>query len=529
MDSNVGGAVVKPFSSGSFSGKFSSGWEKQYFSNPDPQAHTSVATENFSFDSIDQSTFDSNTTVTYKKNPETFFTKTISNSVFKPGVDSAIKAGLKKMDEFLLAHLSAPGAVISSGVSNLVAAPVLSGLTKFFKNYLEGEDLGKDVFKEMNKTAAKNIPKYGLTLLTIGGTSIYGGFSKWSESAFAGLDIENDIGFSLEQSKSTPFNKYIKTDPVKMLKDLVTKDVDKVAKDYVAEMSNVKSLKNTREAIVKELYNGNEKEAAKSTAVKSIDKQMKQIEQAQIMFERLGGSTDKVGMARGLHYAGAFAKNYGTGMAIQTGADTLLAIGGNILKSVVVDGKSWKEAFSADNAKYGEEFLKASWKTVFTVSGELIGGAFGFPEIGKKIGGIVGGFVGELSVKPFQHQKLDENGNPMFDEYGNPIMETEQGWCAIAGGATLAGGILGGCVAAFIVSNPVGWAVGVGILVGAAVGYGITVLVRHWDDVVEWAEETWADIEETAEVVIDWCEDRLEDIETGEWAEWDVWFWNWGW
>ena len=168
------------------------------------------------------------------------------------------------------------------------------------------------------------------------------------------------------------------------------------------------------------------------------------------------------GLAR-IQSGGAFLKNYALGMGIAIGVDTVVSIAGNILKGVLVDGKSWSEALAG--CEWGAEFLKASVKGVLATAGGIIGACFGNAKLGKTIGSVIGGFVGDVLVKPFTL----EDGT------------VQQEWCFAAGCAVVGGAVVGGLVAAICIcgaSGPVGWVVGVAMIVGAGICYAVVWLVH---------------------------------------------------
>ena len=145
-----------------------------------------------------------------------------------------------------------------------------------------------------------------------------------------------------------------------------------------------------------------------------------------------------------------YAWQTAAGIGITTGFDTVLAIATNALTALLLTGK-----VTFNDLKPGSTFLKTTVKDICATAGGLF---FGKP--GRAVGTIIGTVLGNLAIKPFT------------DEFG----VVEEGWCAAAGAATLAGGCAGAAVAVISFSTLPG--VGAALLIGAAIGYG-TVLLVH--------------------------------------------------
>lgn len=186
-------------------------------------------------------------------------------------------------------------------------------------------------------------------------------------------------------------------------------------------------------------------------------------------------------------------KNLAGSLGMGIGIDYVASMGATLVKNLV-EGKD----INVKNMKPGSTFLKSSTKMICVTAGTLIGG-----KTGKIIGTAVGATIAEFQVAWLS--EIDENGKSVANEK----------WCAIAGGAEIAGAIVGATVVIFLASNPVGWVVAGAMVLGAAVGYGVTCLIYYcWDDVCNFAEETFNLAKETiSDIVVDakeWVEDNVK-------------------
>ena len=176
----------------------------------------------------------------------------------------------------------------------------------------------------------------------------------------------------------------------------------------------------------------------------------------------------------------SFIKNYGVQLLSGVGIDTLFGVCGNVITSMVVDGNSFKDALK--DASIGEEFLKSSVKMVCSTAGTIIGATLGNATLGKNLGTVIGGAVGDIAVEPFK----DEEGN------------IEQGWCVAAGAAVLGGAVAGPAlitgVVTCAVAAPVGLVVAGAILVGALAGY---LLVYGAHELSKIAKQSNAELDES--------------------------------
>lgn len=112
--------------------------------------------------------------------------------------------------------------------------------------------------------------------------------------------------------------------------------------------------------------------------------------------------------------------------------------------------------------KLGSTLLKSTWKTILSKTGFFIGYSIAGPtggKVGQALGTTLGSHIGDFLVDAF---------------------DGDEGWCAIAGVAGLAGGIAGGAIATALLTAgtislafPVGTVVGLAIIVGAAITTGI--------------------------------------------------------
>ena len=180
-------------------------------------------------------------------------------------------------------------------------------------------------------------------------------------------------------------------------------------------------------------------------------------------------------------------KTLGAQMACVVVFDYAFSLLGNIA-SGIIEGKSLEEIFDISNMHYGSEALKSVNKTIFMFAGRFIGYSCGCPKLGEIAGALIGSIVNNWICAPFT------------DEFGN----VDEGWCAIAAGAELAGAIAGGVIAALCIgTGPVGWIIGLGILIGAAIAYGITALIANWDKVWEFFTNKWNDLMNIGAAAVD--------------------------
>ncbi len=164
------------------------------------------------------------------------------------------------------------------------------------------------------------------------------------------------------------------------------------------------------------------------------------------------------------------AKNLGGQMACVVGFDYALSLVSNLIQGLL-EGKSWSEVFNIDNMHYGSELLKSVNKTVFAMAGRFIGYSIGCPKAGEILGSLIGSALNTIICEPFKN------------EFG----EIDEGACAIAAAAELGGAIVGGLVAALLIcgsSGPVGWIIGLGIIIGAVFTYFVTAIIYNWDKIV---------------------------------------------
>jgi hypothetical protein len=137
-------------------------------------------------------------------------------------------------------------------------------------------------------------------------------------------------------------------------------------------------------------------------------------------------------------------------LGLTAGIDTLISIAVNGFTSYLINGE-----VKPTDWKPGSTFLKTTVKDICATAGALF-----FGKAGKAIGTIIGSVLGNLALKPFT------------DEFG----ATQEDWCAIAGAATLGGGMAGAAIGVVACASVpgVGWA----LLLGAAIGYFGTVAVH---------------------------------------------------
>lgn len=177
------------------------------------------------------------------------------------------------------------------------------------------------------------------------------------------------------------------------------------------------------------------------------------------------------------------------------GIDYITGIASNAVKA-----KMSGEKVDAKSLKLGSTALRSTTKIIFQTAGQLIGG-----KVGKVVGTAVGATIAEFQVASFGE---------------------DEKWCGIAAGAEIAGAVACAAIYVALASNPVGWIVGAALIVGAAIGYGVTLLVAHWDDVVEWGKNTVEAIvtgidyigekaEKVADKVVEAASDFVDDLETG--------------
>ena len=195
----------------------------------------------------------------------------------------------------------------------------------------------------------------------------------------------------------------------------------------------------------------------------NVDPELLKMDMSFLQMEKFLGHAGKIGSAIGIDYVASLASNY--------------------VKALITDGD-----VTIEDMKLGSTFLKSSTKEICGYAGSLIGG-----DVGKLVGTAVGAYVGELQVAVF----TDEKG----------VVNEE--WCAYAGAAQIGGAVVGAALAVFCLSNPVGWAVGLCILAGAAIGFLVTAVAYHWDNIVN-------AISNTAIAVGEWVSDALKT--TGAWC-----------
>ena len=172
-------------------------------------------------------------------------------------------------------------------------------------------------------------------------------------------------------------------------------------------------------------------------------------------------------------------KNIGLQMGVTVGFDYAFSLIGNFVGGLV-QGKTVAEALDIENMHYGQEILKSVNKTVWSFAGKFIGYSIGNPKVGQIVGALIGSTINNWICEPFR----------------KPNGDIDEGACAIAAGAELAGAIAGGVLCACLCSGPVGWVIGLGILAGAAVGYLVTVVVYNWDKISEWISDRVAAVVE---------------------------------
>lgn len=165
-------------------------------------------------------------------------------------------------------------------------------------------------------------------------------------------------------------------------------------------------------------------------------------------------------------------KILGSQMAVAAVFDYGFSLIGNFVGNLI-QGKSFAEAISMENMHYGQEALKSVNKIVWTYAGKFIGYAIGNPKVGQIVGALIGSIINNWICEPFRQPNGD-------------IDETA---CAIAAGAELVGAIAGVAIAIWC-CGPVGWAIGLGILIGAAFAYGITVFIyKCGPAIAKWVSE----------------------------------------
>ena len=204
------------------------------------------------------------------------------------------------------------------------------------------------------------------------------------------------------------------------------------------------------------------------------------------------GSFSQFATARKTLYNSFLKEAFGSGtgqaikaLAAQMGCVVVFDYAISLLTNVASalwNGTSLEDVFDISNMHYGSELLKSVNKVVFSFAGRFIGYACGCPKLGEVLGAVVGSIVNQFICAPFT------------DEFGN----VDEGWCAIAAGAELAGasviGVLAGIAAVSMGLGPVGWIVAAGIIAGAAIGYGLTLLAKtivdNWDNITGWFSNT---------------------------------------
>lgn len=130
-------------------------------------------------------------------------------------------------------------------------------------------------------------------------------------------------------------------------------------------------------------------------------------------------------------------------MGLGIGIDYIASLAANIFTASIKG-----EKLTLENVKPGSTLLKSSTKMIFAAAGHLVGG-----KTGQVVGTVIGAYIGEIQVK-------------MFD--------SNEGWCAIAGGAQIVGAVAGIAAVVFLASNPAGWCIALGALAGAAIGFVAT-------------------------------------------------------
>lgn len=164
---------------------------------------------------------------------------------------------------------------------------------------------------------------------------------------------------------------------------------------------------------------------------------------------------------------GELSINKFSGALVGAAADIGVPVVIDFAVSVVVNAlKGWDSNLSfgqnVEALKLGSTLLKSTWKTIISKAGFFIGYSIGGTtggKIGQALGTTLGSYIGDFLVDAF---------------------DDDEGWCAIAGVAGLAGGIAGGAIATALLTAgtislafPVGTVVGLAIIVGAAITTGI--------------------------------------------------------
>ena len=313
---------------------------------------------------------------------------------------------------------------------------------------------------------------------------------KYDEVDYSEQTITNAPEKKVEQSKSVDFLKPLQKGAQSLLYDVYFKSG--VAEDC-PELGNCVIISMLYKTMFGTITGQDESfgDVLKSYAknfTKEYAKQIKDVEGIKsiaatpvfkkVVKEKLGGlSTDFVDKVKEKdlknllkkEYPGAFKSlqnNMAWGSLGSMGIGIGIDYGASLLSNMVsgfLEGKGFKETFASENMKYGSTLLKSTTKTICAVGLELIGTSIG-GEVGAKVGKIVGTaigtFIGELQVQ---------------------LLDGDEKWCAIAAGAEIAGAVVGVVIAVFLCSNPVGWAVGLGMIVGAAVAFGAVCLIKNWD------------------------------------------------
>jgi hypothetical protein len=181
---------------------------------------------------------------------------------------------------------------------------------------------------------------------------------------------------------------------------------------------------------------------------------------------------------------GLVENGLGKSLAAQMGVTAVFDYGISIASNIfqgLLEGKHISELLTADNLLDGGQLLKSVNKAIIGTAFRFIGYTLGCPKLMEVAGNIVASVLNNWICDPF----TDENG------------KVDEAACAIAAGCELAGAVAGGVafVAIFCASNPVGWVIGAGILVGAALGYFLWVgiykgIVKNWDAICNWVGST---------------------------------------
>ena len=471
MKDSVGGAVIPSLGTVSLGG-YSSGWGGSYDFSNNPTNYKTPSVENVSFTDYTTKYFDPKVIEWYY----TYLLEPIAKMSSKTVIGEGVKLITGPLNDLLASKMSLGGAVLGEIVTTVIFGSVTGSSSKEINNIAGGKGFDwNHLVDEFAKAGVKALPKVAVSVPTmLITTALY----EIDHIDLSNIDVVRKYTFD---KKGTI------TDPIKILTNALDAPLKEKIMDEIPRLGELDELIKNQNDLIKNLQSAGQSTKVAKAELKTLLKEQRIITDKQMLNERLAMTSQNeyttvtmksyvpggeefpvevrvIPFTDRLNSSLSFVKNYGAGMAAGIGLDTVVSIGGNILKNKLIDGMTWGDALA--NCDWGAEFLKASCKGVCGTAGSIIGGAFGNAQLGKTIGSAIGGFVGDFAVKPFTL----EDGT------------IEQTWCLAAGCAVIGGAILGGAIAAAIVCGctpPIGWVVGAAMIVGAAICYGIVILV-HW-------------------------------------------------